>query len=354
MTDNYSATVTVTSLIDAVPMTATPSNLPPLPTGSFVIPLLNASGLATSNDSCLTQSEQRNTWACVNGANVNLELTSSNGHYQAQLVTKTPSQAPIHYGAQPPQLSQAADLILMHDKEDWNRGPAYFFQELYDKVVVVRELEFTSDKDKRWLLGSSGVLRPDTLGPRDSGDLDDSPVAVPADKPWFCFWNNTVMEGFIYITGPANSSTSSQSAESAAVSDQSSSASTIILSPALSNGATAVAAPSAAPSLHNRQAMDSPFSKVLKLEERRGPQRQQPYCQQMQIMNDGTASPITIPPSGSFNTVNLDEDEPVQQNRLSRPSSLPSQERRRSTVERRRGVGGAFLASACQCQWLNE
>ena len=351
MTDNYSATVTVTSLIDAVPMTATPSNLPPLPTGSFLVPLINSSGLATSNDSCLTQSEQKNTWACFNGTDVNLELTSSNGHYQAQLVSKTSSHAPIHYGAQPPQLSQAADLILMYDKEDWNRGPAYFFQELYDKVVVIRELEFTSDKDKRWLLEGSDVLGPDTLGPRDSGDWNDSPVAVPADKPWFCFWNNTVMEGFIYITGSANSSTSTQSAESAAVSDQYSSASSIILSSAPSSGATA---PSAAPSLHYRQAMDAPFSKVLKLEERRGPQRQQPYCQQMQIMNDGTASPITIPPSGNLNTVNLDEDEPVQQNRLSRPSSPPLQGRRRSNVERRRGVGGAFLASACQCQWLNE
>jgi len=344
-----SATVTITSLIDAAPLTATPSNLPTLPTGSFSIPLKNSTGLSTSNDSCLTTSNQRNTWACIDGGNVGLELMPANGNPQVQLLSNTPSNAPILYGAQPPQLSKPANLVLMNDREDLDRGPTLFFQQLYDKVVVVREADFASDNVKRWIQGSLENPEAERLERRYGRDWNKNSPTIPTDRPWFCYWNNTAMEGFIYVTKDANSSTSILPSSALASSSN-------VADPSLGSSASDTGygrhpapAPTTAPSLQDPQAIRLPFPKVLKLEERRGPERSQPYCQQMQIMNDGTASPVTIAPQGDFNIVNLDEEEPMLHNRVAR---APEQ-RRRSDVEKR-NYKGDFLGSACRCQWLNE
>ena len=270
------------------------------------------------------------------------------------------------YGAQPPQLNHSANLLLMSDKEDTVRGPAYFFQELYDKIVVVRESDFNQGDMKRWLYGGPDGSYDGT----ERKDIDQwgnyaNPVAVAADRPWFCFWNSTVMEGFIYVTEDANGSTSTGSdiqsigaaisSHIGAASSQGSAASSILTSSLPSSVEyPPVAAYTAPPSLKNRQATAIPLPKVIKLEERRGPRRVNPYCQQMQIMNDGTASPITIAPSGQLNIVDLTEEEPAQQKGLAGPNQSPSQQNRRSYSGNRHPDRDNFLASACQCQWLND
>jgi len=268
---------------------------------------------------------------------------------QAQLLANTPLNAPILYGAQPPQLPKPANLVLMNDKEDLDRGPTLFFQQLYDKLVVVRESDFASTNIKRWVEGTLEDSEVETLERRSRRGWSENPVAVPTERPWFCFWNNTAMEGFIYLTSDANSSTP---LFSTAASASGSNAANPSLGPSVSNtgyGRHPAPVPTTAASLQDRQAIGLPFPKVLKLEERRGPGRSPPYCQQMQIMNDMTASPITIAPHGDPIIVNLDEEEPVQQNRVTR---APEQ-RRRSDVEKRL-YRGSSLGSACQCQWLNE
>lgn len=302
----------------------------------------------------------KNTWDCANGANLDLVLLPSDGNpRQAQITADIPTNAPILYGAQPPSLSRPAELMLMNDKEEMNRGPAYFFQELYDKLVVVRESDFNTSNMKRWLEESSDESTPKELGKRNADDWNNHPVALPADKPWFCFWNQTVLEGFIYITQDADDSKSAHSTAqsaggaatsslNAAVSSAVSPANSALGLPMLGNVGYPAAAPTTTPSLQYRQALDCPFPKVVKLEERRGPTRAQPYCQQMQIMNDRTASPITIAPSGVFNIVNITEEEPSGQKRLTYYNG-PSQQK-----EKRHRYQGAFLASDCQCQWLND
>lgn len=268
---------------------------------------------------------------------------------QAQLLANTPLNAPILYGAQPPQLPKPANLVLMNDKEDLDRGPTLFFQQLYDKLVVVRESDFASTNIKRWVEGTLEDSEVETLERRSRRGWSENPVAVPTERPWFCFWNNTAMEGFIYLTSDANGSTP---LFSTAASASGSNAANPSLGPSVSNtghGRHPAPVPTTAASLQDRQTTGLPFPKVLKLEERRGPGRSPPYCQQMQIMNDMTASPITIAPHGDPIIVNLDEEEPVQQNRVTR---APEQ-RRRSDVEKRH-YRGFSLGSACQCQWLNE
>lgn len=237
----------------------------------------------------------------------------------------------------------------MNDKEDLDRGPTLFFQQLYDKLVVVRESDFAIANTKRWIQGNLKDSDLEILERRYRRGWNENPVAVPTNRPWFCFWNNTTIEGFIYLTEDANSSTSLFS--SAAMASTSDFAKPSLGSSISNTGYGRHSAPisTTTPSLQDRQASGLPFPKVLKLEERRGPGRSQPYCQQMQIMNDGTASPITIAPHGDLNIVNLDEEEPMEQNRVARPP----EQRRRSDMEKRL-YQSYFLGSACQCQWLNE
>lgn len=200
--------------------------------------------------------------------------------------------------------------MLMKDKEDLQKGPAYFFQELYDKIVILREWEFNSN-------GSEGSV----------GDWSDrgGDVALPGHKPWFCYWNNTALEGFIYIYHSVNGSGSS------------------------SDNAAAESTPTETGSSYQlRQATGLPFPKVLKLEERRGPRRLPSACQQKQILYDGTAA--SLPEDDESPTsINLDEREPA-------PPQKGVFDPGRSELEERQQHHrmGPFLASACQCQWVNE
>lgn len=295
-------------------------------------------------------SNQRNTWACIDGGNVNLELLPANGNpLQAQLLADTAPNTPILYGAQPPHLSEPANLVLMNDKEDLDRGPTLFFQQLYDKLVVVRESDFAGANVKRWIHGNLEDSEAETLERRYRRGWTENPFAVPTDRPWFCFWSNTTLEGFIYLTKDANGSTSPFSSAALAPSSNIAKPSLGLSVSNTGYGRHPAPVSTTAPLLQNREAIGLPFPKGLKLEERRGPGRSQPFCQQMQIMLDGKASPITIAPHGDLNIVNLDEDEPMQQDRVARPP----EQRRRSDAEKRL-YRGDFLGSACQCQWLNE
>lgn len=289
-------------------------------------------------------SNQQSAWACVERGSINLELMLSSGNNpQARLLSQVLPHAPILYGAQPPQLLRPANLVLMNDKEDMGRGPAFFFQQLYDKVIVIRDHDLVGENTRRWVEGNLEDAEAAGLERRYSSDWDESPVTVPTEKPWFCYWNNTAIEGFIYITKDANHSSSARpsavSASGLAAEDHDLRA---------SSGTTnyvghAPATSTTAPSLRARRSEGSRFPKAIKLEERRGPRRLEPYCQQMQIMNDGTANPLPNQP------VHLHEEEPLQQNLVVGFSGQGVG----SGVEKRR-YRGDFLGSACKCQWLNE
>ena len=308
-------TVTTTTLADASPI-ATPPNLPSLPTGAYNYIINNAVPGANSN-SCLPAS-QSNAWDCATGANLNINVTMqasqtpflSIGYTMAsdpQL--PSPPKPQVRYGAQPPTLPVPVKMRLMGDRDEVNSGPAYFFQQAYTKTVILKtqDLSDVQRGQSNWVLND---------------------FVNVTDKPWYCFWNGTLLEGFIYVTRNEDGPSASTDA---------------VTSSFASATATGIA------SKRRRQAglatSGTTYPKVIKIEERR-PLRNppQPYCQQMQ-MDSGEPTPYEL--NGQPNIVNLNETEPLplQQQQLQEPSP-PSTN---SHKEKRQ----AGPNSNCMCEWQN-
>ena len=105
----------------------------------------------------------------------------------------------ICYGTQQSFMQTTwSPFITVTDNDAPGNGPAYYFQQFFDKVVVLPETALPaptgSNKQKR-----QGFQL-------DQGWLQQKSVAQPGDRPWFCVWNNTFLEGFIYVQQPIASS----------------------------------------------------------------------------------------------------------------------------------------------------
>lgn len=321
-------------------------NLPALPTGSFYVPLRKPT---ISNNSCLTS--YTNAWGCPNGVDLKLDLSVPG------MVSVSPRYPPtanrIRFGPQPPQLDQSVPLMLMGDKDGMDKGPAWFFQQTYTKIVVVPGEYWGVNRQvtRRW----SG-LRRRRINSRGLGRRGyDSPreIASPAAKPWFCYWNNTILEGFIYVT--QNSSGEDQSTSSDY--DMPSSPTADLDSPAATSaqygGAPFAAFTSFSPPhpaiptslVERRQAPDpsqlAVYPKDVKIEERRDPNTAtQPYCVHMQIMNDWTAKPLPEP------VVSLTENEPDDDQVVAQITH--NKDKRGNSWE------GNSATSACECEWVSS
>lgn len=309
-----------------------------------------------SSNSCLTNASQNSAWSCAPvgylGIDVTVELDGPN---QVSLTSTVGQSVPIHYGPQAPGLNSPCSLFLMWDKSDLGRGPAYFFEHQFDKIVIVPESVFSAGTSKRWL--------------DEDGDYENwarveergwarERVINAGDKPWYCVWNNTVLEGFIYLeqnTTAANTSlTSAPSATStpasASVHPGGQIASAIIAS-------ASVFVSSSLPSLIPREQkrdQASPsvpsYPKVIKIEERRNPVNNvQPYCQQMQILNSMVPAPVADS-NGNAVIVNLTESEPitdtaVQGHATKRTSWLWGRREHKRQMP---------FASSCYCEWVSD
>ena len=265
----------------------------------------------------------------------------------------TPSDGRIRYGSQPPQLNQPANLVLMKDKDDFNKGPAYVFQQQYDKVVVVHEGDLpggipSSKRSflKRWFYDKDRERHGNLMERQEDDQWASTTFANPIDRPWYCYWNNTILEGFIFITKDANVSASASGASPSAA--------------ATSSGSD----PFPGARL-KRQSPASPLSypKLVKIEERRplNPS-QRPYCVQMQILYTNRPNPVLNPNTKSVNTIYLSETESqslVQNQAMpgiadapplpSLPASASGYPKKRDTIEKR-----ITAPNSCQCGWLED
>ena len=239
----------------------------------------------------------------------------------------------------------------MSDKEGLSRGPAFFFQQAFDKIVVVREPDFSTTSVKR---SFSETGEYDELAALEDRDLNlngpPDAIASPTSKPWYCYWNGTILEGFIFVEQDTNSSNASRPA-SLQTSGEPPFASDSM--PSMTSMGS-LAAPSTSGSWSKR---DMPtnlaaFPKVVKIEERRNAQNPvQPYCQQMQILNDNTPGTLTDG-TGKLIRVNLTENEPQQGQSVTHgpPSRRRNWQFGRDHAVEERDVAG----SICQCQWLSS
>jgi len=284
-------------------------------------------------------------------------MTTPN-HPMVSLSYPEPLNPTIRYGAQPPELGGLTNLILMKDKDSSYRGPAYLFTQQYNKTVIIHSSDLPGGlpNTKRSLIERllSREYFKGPAGPHRRDEYDDSQwtsnsIAEPADKPWYCYWPGTVLEGFIFVTQDAAQSASGSGANYAA--------------------ATTIPPPSASSqTVEKRKAPPNlaPYPKVVKVEERRNPFNPvKPYCQQMQISNNNQPGPLTDPANGQLIQIQLDESEPLAQHQFDQhnyfgpaassdmpptpasPTGLPS--RRRAADKR----SPSDSTPSCQCEWMS-
>ena len=186
-------TMITTTIHDAAPLQTTASGIMPAPTGQFSI-LMGAT--AESSSSCIDGSLV-STWECASGAFLSMNVT--NPMWDAAQISLSNDNFWDHgkpsYGAVAPSFNGTVSASLMNDTRDPQFGPALFFYQLFDKVVVLQypntALNATPSSKQSTIPTSDKLLK---HAPRSNpGDLKEG------DQAWVCYWNNTSLEGFIYV-----------------------------------------------------------------------------------------------------------------------------------------------------------
>ena len=271
----------MTTTFDATPFTTVPSGISSLPTGTFCLPITTPS---TQEQGCIQDTTQSSAWTCQippalpyqldvdfipgSPALSNNELTLNYGNNTINF---------LPYGAQPPVLGQAEVLGLVTDSQNPERGPAWFFQAPYNKIVILPEQALTAPS-------SNSKRQYNPHGPETGAFMGRKGVAQPGDNPWFCYWNGTLLETFIYVNQTSSwgrsSSMSSSSTTSATPTGGHRGGSTGTYS---SSTQTSAAQSSSYPSSGATPVPDflEIYPKVIKIQERRIPKGAPsipPYC----------------------------------------------------------------------------
>lgn len=272
-----------TTFVDATSLAATPTNLPLLPEGTFILPIYNPS---MQMSSCLTNSTQQQgrAWDCANGKDATLSFTVTNSQPpQVQIISNSWQTNPPMYGPQPPQIDKPINVTLMGDTQNPGAGPAFYFQETYNKLVILKDDAFVPFATKR--KRSEGDVYAAMEKRRWHHWHDDT--VDGQDQPWYCWWNGTILETFVYLADPLN--------VSAPITPMSTPAPqpTFLATPQLT-ASSATSTSTSGYHRHRRQGGDalwnrSMYPKMIKIEERRAALNNNPvpYCQQMQLGPDG-------------------------------------------------------------------
>ena len=181
-------------------------------------------------------------------------------------------------------------------------------------------------------------------------------TAQIGDRPWFCFWNQTVVEFFIYLTQNTTEFQNGwDSSSSSAVVYTQSTGSAASMSQAMASSTRGAVPAITSPSIQGNnykrgygQSDGLPdYPRFIKLEEKRVLMNSpQPYCQQMQILADGN-----IVPAGTANIVIEEND-----NAPAAATSSPAPQRRGwSGPSEYRWLGRrqSVNTNTCTCEWLS-
>ncbi|KAL6886694.1 hypothetical protein HDV57DRAFT_491129 [Trichoderma longibrachiatum] len=273
---NYPAP-TPTPAPDVIPLSGVPFSLPRLPVGNYAMPPLTPN---QSPNACLSDHTQLAAWSCslpYSYYQVNVDVSSKQKDtacYNLSLKAINPADAELLWGTQPPNLYSKA-MILVNDTQEPRRGPAWWLQVTYDKVVVVEENAFPA-KVKRWSsLGRPTVADYDVIRSKSSASVG----AKDGDKPWICTWPDTTLEVFVY---PIQNSTSPQPMPTATT--------------------------SSAPNPYPTDGFH-PYPKSMKFIERRiVDDAPKAYCRQVQVYNQGRSMKNLTDSLGNPIVVDIEED----------------------------------------------
>jgi hypothetical protein len=359
--NGYPVVTVVTSLYDASLIPTPTAGAPP--TGVFALTL---STPAEVQSECLVSEDERISWDCniVPNNELAINVTMVDGSLGAHILYASDDKG-IVYGAQAQSmLTPFAQFLAVKDNDLPDSGPAYYFAATYDKVVVIPEDAINATLGK--------------FKPHFNPTLNHKDTIAPGSFPWFCVWNDTLLEGFIYIekqsknglmNGVSSSPSTTQTTQ-ASYPQPSYFTTTASFGPGASATFTGPYGdfPSWA-SAHRAQATNrsgggvnnsgnqkrqatsdvwSQYAKYpfgIKLEERRMPGSDdslQAYCQQYQVLWDHQAN--WKPTSrGDPIKVWLDEQDPTYSAYKSTGIAVGERKQRRGDV----------VSSGCHCQWTS-
>ncbi|KAF2723092.1 hypothetical protein K431DRAFT_220801 [Polychaeton citri CBS 116435] len=410
LASSSAAVLTVMSTLYDASIIPTPTNLSP-PTGTYALAFNTAEHVQSE---CLVDEGQEAAWSCDLGGSPAMALGVSplnggNGPLQARLMHAS-QDTTLYYGALQDYMSTSqSPFLTVTDNDDPDFGPAFYFQATYDKVVVVPDGSISGKvvnngnfKDKR---DYSPYSIPTGWLQQQQNPAEAKPQ--PSSQPWLCVWNQTFIEGFIYVQKPVSSSSvpsssSSSSPNLSATSTttqymQATSPSTVTSDywypshkshdwpntqytstsdpgttstttlPLLYTTATFIGEPSTYPQWSSDVSSDSAEAKekpklkritardlfdglptypyIIKIEERRLPSNDiQPYCQQVQILDNGSWGWYGNG-SSKANTIMLEEQDP--QYGAYESAGIAGSKSKRGLYERQTVPGG------CHCQWMS-
>ncbi|KAL4958272.1 hypothetical protein BDW69DRAFT_154594 [Aspergillus filifer] len=256
---------------DATPISGTITGMPAIPTGKFAIPA------APKNQSkfCIQDQDQTPSWGCYNSKPIPIEVGGDKDHRKIEFDSNSLTTS-LTYGAQAPIFTESTiPLDLVMDTSDLSLGPALSFFTYFDKLVAVPEDTFSSSDVSRRTVSEDEVFAAVHHRKRQT---------EVGDRPWFCWWNSTVMEFFLYINQTTKESRYSTTDTSSSSED--------------SDDDTKVYTADSLSKRSSDSSSVSNYPRRIKMEEKRDyADAQAPYCQQMQIMDNGsfeTVSPETI------------------------------------------------------------
>lgn len=339
--------------IDAKPFQTLPAGIAAVPTGSFILPV---SVPAVAPASCVVNPTQSIVWGCQIQPFLDYEISIATvpgkdelSNNQINLDFLTEDNEFLPYGAQPPVLNKAKGLRLVVDSENPERGPAWFFQTNYNKLVILPEgaLQPPGISKRHTVQHRRGSGRGRGYPSTDEFSVRKG-LTQPGEKPWFCFWNGTLLEAFIYVNQTSRAGLKAfppTSGSSARTSDG-------YGSPSSSPTGTTTTVASGVPTQSRSQSiypdMGPPlYPKLVKIEERRvpmGDMHADPYCVQHTANADGTYQPF-LDATGKPTTIFIDEVEPQSKSTMQGRSDA-------LTDVKPRGVLHARDDAACGCLWL--
>ncbi|CAE7014832.1 hypothetical protein P3342_004010 [Pyrenophora teres f. teres] len=192
------------------------------------------------SSACLARMNESIAWTCAFNTMLQLSvLPAPAGDDNATMVAMTspPNINTIHFGEQMPDIPPVELLELENNARE--NGSAYYFRATYDRVVLLREDEFTQAKKRQA-----------RLDPQHTSFL-------PGESLWQCTFKESIIKGYLYVKKPTKADASST---------ESNTANTTIMT----------------------RLPLVPYS--VKLVEERLPNGKTPYCEKMLVERDATLS----------------------------------------------------------------
>jgi len=232
-----------------------------------------------------------------------------------------------------------------------------FFSVLFDKLIIIPADDLSPPSDNN---DNKRSVPAADIGRRNMGYWGDNYLSV-GDKPWYCYWNSTVNEFWVFLDGemPDANQTAAPSANATTSYGShpttSTAHSTTYPSPSMYGVSTTsnvpsmttsfpaeptIAAPWPGSTYAKRQASvgSTNFPKKVKMVEKRKPaDNVSPYCQQMQVLNNWQIMPIPDVPIIEIAETDYSQDAATGNSRMMR--------KRGDTVQE--------LGSNCICEWFS-